>query len=317
MNENENVGFDDFESALFGSDYQIGDEDGAFDDNDTDDTEVDDVGDEADDSDEVVDDEAEADSDDADEPDEDDFGEEEEEAEEEGDHAAEGDGKTFTLKVNKEEKQVTLEEMTALAQKGADYDRVKEQNAKSQQTIQDLQKRLESAESRRGVYEILDVVAEKTGTKLDDLAEMLYLNLRKNEGASEDLAREELKRAKVEKELDGMKSQKTQTETKQDDVETRAQREIEAFKNDYPDVQITDELLSKLTPDLQKGKSLSSAYRAMEKAQSDAKIKELEQKLAAKEQNDKNKKRSPGSQKDSGGRRSRSEFDEFERALFG
>ena len=316
MNENENVGLDDFENALFGDDYQFGDEDGAFEDGDTDSAEDDDVIDDLDESKEV-DDDADTDHDGEGEPDEADSGDDEAEEEEEGDHAAEGDGATFTLKVNKEERQVTLEEMTTLAQKGADYDRVKKQYTDSQQTIQDLQKKLEAADSHRGVYEILDIVAEKTGTKLEELAEMLYLNIRSNEGASEALAKEELKRAKVEKELDGFKSQKAQTEEKKDDAESRAQREIEAFKNDYPDVALTDELLSKLTPDLQKGKSLSSAYRAMEKAQSEAKIKELEQKLAAKEQNDKNKKHSPGSQKDSGGRRSRSEYDEFERALFG
>ena len=96
----------------------------------------------------------------------------------------------------------------------------------------------------------------------------------------------------------------------------RRHNKIIEIITDY-DIDTQDELISKLTPDIQKGKSLSTAYRNYEKAQSEAKIKELEQKLAAKEQNDKNKKRSPGSQKDSGGRRSRSDFDEFERALFG
>ena len=254
--------------------------------------------------------------DDEEESDEDDS--EEEDAGEEEDAADDTDaGQTFTLKVNKEERKVTLEEMTALAQKGADYDRVKEQNTKSQQTIQDLQAQLEDFNSRKAVLEVLDIVAEKTGTKLEELAEMLYLNVRKSAGASEDLAKEELKRARVEKELSGFKTQKAQNEQQVENAETRAQREIEAFKKDYPDVQLTDELVSKLTPDLQKGTSLSAAYRNLEKAQADARIKELEQQLAAKTQNDKNKKRSPGSQKDSGGRRSRSDYEEFERALFG
>ena len=308
MNENENVGFVDFEDALFGSDYQFGDEDGETYDDNADTTEDDDVMEESDDSDE---DESDVDEDDA-APD----GEEEsdeadsEEAEKEdgeGKDGAESDAMTFTIKVNKEEKQVGLEEMTALAQKGADYDRVKKQYTDSQQAIQDLKKQ----------YEVLDLVAEKFGKTPEELAELLYLSLRKNEGASEDLAKEELKRAKVERERDTLKTQKAQAEEEKDNAESRAQREIEAFKADYPDVKLTDELISKLTPDIQKGKSLSTAYRNYEKAQSEAKIKELEQKLAAKEQNDKNKKRSPGSQKDSGGRRSRTDYEEFERALFG
>ena len=55
-----------------------------------------------------------------------------------------GTEQKFTIKVNKEEKEVSLEEMTALAQKGADYDRIKERDAKSQQTIQDLQAQIDS-----------------------------------------------------------------------------------------------------------------------------------------------------------------------------
>lgn len=303
MNENENVGFDDFENALFGGDYQIEDEDGDFDADNTDDTETDDVTEDSEESD-SLDDEEDTESAEEDKPDE----EESKEAEEEGTDGDKNTEMTFTLKVNKEEKHVGLEEMTALAQKGADYDRVKKQYTDSQQAFQDLKKQ----------YEILDIVAEKTGKTPEELAELLYMSLRKNEGASEDLAKEELKRARVERERDSLKTQKAQAEEEQKDTaETRAQREIEAFKTDYPDVKLTDELLSKLTPDLQKGKSLSSAYRNYEKAQSEAKIKELEQKLAAKEQNDKNKKSSPGSQKDSGGRRSRSDYDDFERALFG
>lgn len=310
MNENENVGFEDFESALFGNDNQFEDEDGDFfEENDTDDTEDDDASDVTDEP-EEVDDDAETAPEGEEEPDEADSEGADKDGEE-GKHGAEGDGMTFTLKVNKEERQVGLEEMTALAQKGADYDRVKKQYSDSQQTIQELQKELEATGSLRSVYDLLSVVANKTGTNPEALAEMLYTNLRKNEGASEDLAKEELKRAKVEKERDALKTQKAQADEKKDDAESRAQREIEAFKNDYPDVVLTDELLSKLTPDLQKGKSLSSAYRAFEKAQSDAKIKELEKKLAAKEQNDKNKKRSPGSQKDSGGRRTKDNFDDF------
>lgn len=42
MNENETVGFEDFESALFGGDYQI-DGEGEFEEHETDDTEDGDV----------------------------------------------------------------------------------------------------------------------------------------------------------------------------------------------------------------------------------------------------------------------------------
>ena len=317
MNENENVGFEDFESALFGGDYQIDSDDNDFEAEETDDTEDGNVIEDSFEDDVAHEpaEESESDEEDSDdsEPDDHDDGVEEDREEPESGK----DEQMFTLKVNKEEKQVTLDEMTTLAQKGADYDRVKENYAKSQQTIQELQAKLDSGNKHHGVMDILDIVAAKSDVSLEELAESLYLSVRVNAGVSADVAREELKSAKLEKELNGYKAQKETAKQTEDDAATRAQREIDAFKENYPDVALTDELISKLNADLQKGVSLSAAYRNYERTQSNAKIKDLEQQLAAKKQNDKNKQHSPGSQKDSGGRRSRSDYEEFERALFG
>jgi hypothetical protein len=138
--------------------------------------------------------------------------------------------------------------------------------------------------------------------------------MRKSAGISEGEAKGELKSAKLEKELNSYKTQKAQPE---DNADSRAKRDMEEFQKEYPDVQLTGELIKNLTADIQNGMSLSAAYRKYERQQSAAKIAELERKLAAKAQNDKNKKQSPGSQKDSGGRRTRSDYEEFERALFG
>ena len=217
----------------------------------------------------------------------------------------------FTLKVNKEEKEVSLEEMTALAQKGADYDRIKERDAKSQQTIQELQAQIDGFTAKQGVLDVLDIIAQKSGSSLEQLAESLYINFRKSGGASEDAAREELKSAKLEKELGALKSQQTKQQEKANEEESRAQREMEQFRSEYPDVELTEELVDKLVPDVQKGMTLSAAYRKLEKAQEAEKIAELERKLAAKQQNAKNRRSSPGSQQDSGGSRSKDPFDEF------
>ena len=222
-----------------------------------------------------------------------------------------GTEQKFTLKVNKEEKEVSLEEMTALAQKGADYDRIKERDAKSQQTIQDLQAQIDGFTAKQGVLDVLDIIAQKSGSSLEQLAESLYINFRKSGGASEDAAREELKSAKLEKELGALKSQQTKQQEKASEEESRAQREMEQFRSEYPDVELTEELVDKLAPDVQKGMTLSAAYRKMEKAQEAEKIAELERKLAAKQQNAKNRRSSPGSQQDSGGSRSKDPFDEF------
>ena len=314
MNENETVGFEDFENALFGGDYQIDNDDGDFEEVETDDTEDGNVIDDSVDDDTAHEptEEPESDEDDSEgeEPTDPDEGAEEAKEEPES-----GNGEQmFTLKVNKEEKQVTLDEMTALAQKGADYDRVKENYTKSQQNVQDLQAKLDALNAHQSALDILTIVAEKSGASIDQLAESIYVNLRKSAGASEDAAREELKSAKLERELNSYKAQKKQSE---DDADSRAKRDMDAFQQEYPDVQLTRDLIQKLTADIQNGMSLSAAYRKFERAQETAKIAELERKLAAKAQNDKNKNQSPGSQKDSGGRRTRSDYEEFERALFG
>lgn len=310
MHENEDFGLEDFESALFDDDYQTGD------DNDTDDSDVTETDDDPKDTD--SDDQDEAEGDDSDEEDDTDDSEDDgADGSEEGDGGnTDADG-TFTIKVNKEERKVTLEEMTTLAQKGADYDRVKEQNTRHQQTIADLQSKLEGVSSQQAVLDILDTIAQRSGSTLEQLAESLYINFRKSAGASEDVAREELKSAKLEKELNSYKAKQTQQQEQETDAEARAKRDLEDFAREYPEVELTEELVDKLVPDIQNGMTLSAAYRKYEKAQDSARIKELERQLAAKAQNDKNKKRSPGSQRDSGGRSPKSDYDVFEKALFG
>ena len=218
---------------------------------------------------------------------------------------------TFTIKVNKEERTVGIDEMKALAQKGADYDRIKEQNAQKQQTIDTLQAKLDGISSQQGALDILGIVAEKSGSTLEQLAESLYVNFRKTAGASEETAREELKSAKLEKELNAFKAQKTQQQEQESDGEARAKQDLADFQREYPDVPITEELVDKLISDIQSGMSLSAAYRKYEKAQDAERIADLERKLAAEKKNAENKKKSPGSQIDSGSRQKADIFDEF------
>lgn len=218
---------------------------------------------------------------------------------------------TFTIKVNKEERTVGIDEMKALAQKGADYDRIKEQNAQKQQTIDTLQAKLDGISSQQGALDILGIVAEKSGSTLEQLAESLYVNFRRTAGASEETAREELKSAKLEKELNDFKAQKTQQQEQESDGEARAKQDLADFQREYPDVPITEELVDKLISDIQSGMSLSAAYRKYEKAQDAERIADLERKLAAEKKNAENKKKSPGSQVDSGARQKADIFDEF------
>jgi hypothetical protein len=309
MNENEDFGFEEFESELFGDDYQTDDETAADDSTEAKEVSPGETDHEAEEGSGSCENSEDENTDDSEE----DGAEEDTEADSNGSDAAQ----TFKLKVNKEEREVTLEEMTTLAQKGADYDRVKEQNAQRQQTIESLQSQLNEATKHQGALDILGMIAEKSGSTLDELAESLYVNFRKSSGASEDAAHEELKNVKLEKELNAFKNQKAKPQDKSEDGETRAKRDLEEFSKEYPGVELTKEMVGKLIPDINSGLTLVAAYRKYERAQDAAKIAELERKLAATAQNAKNKKSSPGSQKDSGGRRTKTDYEEFERALFG
>ena len=82
---------------------------------------------------------------------------------------------TYTLKVNKEERNVSLDEMTALAQKGADYDRVKGQVEERENTISDLQGKLDK---QQAILDVLQMIAGKDGGDLSQLTENLYVNFR-------------------------------------------------------------------------------------------------------------------------------------------
>ena len=125
---------------------------------------------------------------------------------------------TFTIKVNKEERTVGLAEMTALAQKGADYDRVKE---RAQQTIQELKTQLDG---QKDVMEIMTTLAEKTGTPLNELAEMLYVSYRKGEGRTETEAKLELQNARLQKGLDAVNAEKDKQKEAEESSQSRAQR---------------------------------------------------------------------------------------------
>lgn len=202
---------------------------------------------------------------------------------------------TFTLKVNKEERQVSREEIVALAQKGADYDRVKEQLSKQQDAM-----------------DVLAALAKEAKTDIPALLDSFRVGMLKKQGLSEETAKERLAREKAEQENARLKARQ---QPPAEDTKERARRELAQFREAYPKVELTEELVKKLSPDVQSGKSLTEAYRDLEAAEKDARIAQLERELAAEKQNKINQTSSPGSQKDSGGRQAKSDFDDFMRAL--
>ncbi|MGM9587240.1 MAG: hypothetical protein ACI3VA_07135 [Candidatus Limivicinus sp.] len=214
----------------------------------------------------------------------------------------------FTIKVNKEERQLSIAEMTEFAQKGADYDRVKNQLETSRQSEQTLRAQLDE---QQGYMDVLKLISEQTNTPMDQLIDQLHVNFLKGKGMSEAEAKAEIRAAKAEKQLKAVTEQKSSEKAAAENNTARAQRDLAEFRKQFPDVQITQELCEKLAPDIQAGMSMLGAYLKMENARKDAEIAELQRKQAADTQNKKNREKSPGSQTDSGGQRTKSDFDEF------
>lgn len=249
---------------------------------------------------------------------------EEEHTSNSGEETAEGDSKDdrqdsaqmFTIRVNKEDQQVGLAEITTLAQKGADYDRVKGQLTESRQQLQELQG---ERDKYRGTMDVLETMAASAQMSLEEFVESLQVNAEMQGGKTEAEAKAEIRARKAEKQLDAMKAETSaKQEPAAEDTQTRAEREIAEFQKRFPNVgldQLTEDVVKELEADVKNGMSLSDAYQKRENSRKDARIAELEKQLQAEKQNKRNRSNSPGSQKDSGGKREKSEFDEFAAAF--
>ena len=217
----------------------------------------------------------------------------------------------FTIKVNKETREVSLTEMTELAQKGADYDRVKGQLDTIRQNEQSLQTRINE---QKPFMDFLEMAAEQTGTPISDLVHSLHKNLlMSSKGMSDAEAEAEIRAIMAEKQVKDLTAQQAEAEKKPaaEDPQARMQRDIEEFRKEFPDVELTTDQIKKMGPDIRNGMSMVTAYRNMRNAEKDAEIAELKRQLEAEKQNKKNRAKTPGSQRDSGGQRTKDAFDGF------
>ena len=236
---------------------------------------------------------------------------ESEEVAEEGKPEPENPGtdQKFTIKVNKETREVGLQEITELAQKGADYDRTKSQLETSRQNEQALQAELDK---QKPYMEVLTAASEAAGIPVDKFIEQVQVNLLMGQGMTEKEAKAEIRALRAEQQVKAMTEQKPKAqEPEKDGGSDRAQTEIAEFVKNFPDVHLTEEQVNKLMPDVQAGMSLTNAYLKMENARLAAELAEKRRKDAADEQNRKNRARAVGSQRDSGAQNHRTAEDDF------
>lgn len=234
---------------------------------------------------------------------------EQEKKPDEGNPEAAPEPQKFTIKVNKGTREVELPEMTELAQKGADYDRVKGQLETSRTNEANLQK---TVDEQSPIMEVLQLAAKDAGVDVAELVDSIHVGLLKGKGMTEAEARAEIRAAKAEKAVNDLKNKPAQEEEPETDSnQERAKREIAEFQTAFPGVQLNQETLDKLAPDVQNGMTLTSAYLKMENARLTAELAEQKRALEAEKQNQKNRRQAAPGQNDSGGGREKDAFEDF------
>ena len=217
----------------------------------------------------------------------------------------------FVVKVNKELREVSYKDAPAYIQKGMDYDRIKEK-------LENTQKELESSKS---YMETLQMAAEQSGVTVDQLLYGVRIGILKGQGFTDAEAKAELRSQNLEKQIQELQKQKNPAPAEPapapvDAKAERAQKEIEEFARNFPEVKLTEELVGKLVPDVQKGMTLTSAYLKMERDQLKRQLEQQTADRKAADQNRKNRAKATASQRDSGGGRNKDLSDIFEAELF-
>lgn len=228
-------------------------------------------------------------------------------SQEDGERGSGQGEETFEIKVNKETRTVTKSELLTLAQKGADYDRVK-QRAHEVDGLQAENRELKKFKTdNQLVIDTVSRLAEQSGTSVPDFMKTLRVNLLKASGMSEDAASERVGREDAEMEASRLRRS---SPPPQDDAQSRAAKDIADFKRLYPDVSLTRDQIAELTPYFESGLTLAEAYQKSQLEAMTQKVSALQARLDAAEKNSANRAKSPGSVRDSGSK-TRTQFDDF------
>lgn len=190
----------------------------------------------------------------------------------------------FTLKNRDETRQVTREEVTALAQKGWDYDTVRQERDQLRQYRQEADPALELVKS----------YAQRNHMSVPEYLDYCRRQELMAGGMSEQAATERLSLEKERTELDRQRSQLDEQKRAEEDkirqVQEQAQarqRDIQAFYQAYPGVD-PKAIPQEVWNAVREGQSLTNAYTMHENRR-------LQAELAAERQNRHNSAASPGS----------------------
>lgn len=214
------------------------------------------------------------------------------------------------LKVNGEIRSCTYEEAPAWIQKGMDYDRVKEQLENERRNSAGIRSELDQA---KATVTLLEQAAADSNMTVEQMLDHMQIGILMSQGMTDKEAKAELRALKAERKVKAAepKEPPTKEEPAQQAEEDRAQREVQEFMRDFPNVQLSDEDISAMKPYVQKGMSMSTAYAMMKNAKLEADAQQKAQEAAAREKNRKNKAKATSSQRDSGGQRTKDAMEDF------
>lgn len=203
---------------------------------------------------------------------------------------------TFTLNYLGAEKVVSKDEAVTLAQKGMDYDRIRQKH-------EDTLSELTTAKDKLSFFEQM---ASSQGKTLDQLIDSVAAEqLAAREGIDPAVALVRVQLDRERKQLEAEKARLAKGADEQALAEKKRQDDITAFQKEYPDVfakLATDKnaIPATVWEDVNKGETLVAAYAKYERAQLKAELERAKAEAEQIKQKQINKSRSTGSQSTKG-----------------
>lgn len=204
----------------------------------------------------------------------------------------------FTIKNRDETRQVTRDELVSMAQKGWDYDHVREERDQLRQYRQEADPALE----------LVKAYAQRNNMSVPDYLDFCRKHELMASGMTQQDAEQKLSFEKERAELDRRQAALDAAQREQDSMKQQAlqaqqarQKDIENFYKAYPNVD-PKTIPKEVWAAVQAGQTLTNAYTMHEN-------KRLQAELSAMKKNEQNKQQSPGSLSGISGK----EMDEIDR----
>lgn len=204
----------------------------------------------------------------------------------------------FTIKNRDETRQVTRDELVSMAQKGWDYDHVREERDQLRQYRQEADPALE----------LVKAYAHRNNMSVPDYLDFCRKHELMASGMTQQDAEQKLSFEKERADLDRRRAELEAFQQQQDSAKQQAaqqaearKRDIQAFYQAYPGVD-PKSIPQEVWAAVQAGQTLTNAYTMHEN-------KRLQAELAAMKKNEQNKQQSPGSLSGISGK----EMDEIDR----